>query len=246
MRYGLLTLLASTAMAYADGVLSGDQRISSAVLGYDLQYRVYAPDAQADGLAVLFVTDGPDYIRKGRMPRVLDRLIGQGDIEPIVVVFVDARDPDSLRPNRRNSLFLCNADYLRFYEQELVPAIESAYPVRPDREARGILGLSFGATNAACFGLLGAETFSKVGMHSPANHPVEWLLPAYEKLPQLPLKFFMSTGVPDDNTRENRRFRDILRDTGYPLHYVEVHEGHNWDNWRPLIDDALIYLFGTP
>jgi enterochelin esterase-like enzyme len=245
MRLMLLTLVGWAAVANAEGTLTLDQRISSEVLGYDLRYRVYEPDSPAVDLPVLFVTDGPEYIRSGRMTRVLDRLIRRQEIEPLLVVFVDARDPDRRRLNRRNSQFLCNPDYLRFYQRELIPAIEAAYPVSRHRESRGILGLSFGGTNAACFGLLGPETFSRIGMHSPANYPVEPLLPWYEQSPKLPLTIFLSTGTPNDNTHANRKFRDILRDKGYPLHYVEVREDHNWDNWGPLVDDALIYLFGT-
>ena len=191
------------------------------------------------------MVDGPWYIRNGRMPRVLNRLIDEGSIEPVVVVFVDARDPDRPSRNRRNSQFLCNRDYLTFYETELIPTIEAAYSVSNSRDDRGIMGLSFGATNAACFGILGVKTFSLIGMHSPANHPVKELLPAYEKVPLMPLRIFFSTGTLNDNTQDNRRFRDILRNKGYEMRYKEVREGHNWDNWRPLVDDALLYLFGV-
>ncbi len=245
MRYAFVLLLAPL-VASADGILTPDIRISSQTLGYDLQYRVYEPESERGELPVLYVTDGPGYIRHGRMPRVLDRLIGEGLIEPVVVVFVDARDPDNHRRNRRNSQFLCNRDYLTFYEEELIPAVEAAYPVARTRDGRGILGLSFGGTNAACFGIMGVETFSRIGMHSPANHPVKGLLPAYEKLPLLPLRIFFSTGTLNDNTADNRRFRDVLRNKGYEMHYLEVREGHDWDNWRPLVDDALLYLFGDP
>ena len=244
MRILTLLILGFATTASADGSLSLNIRISSDVLGYDLQYRVYEPETPAEQMPVLFVTDGPGYIRKGRMPPVLDRLIERGDIEPMIVVFVDARDPDKTATNRRNSQFLCNRDYLTFYQQELIPAIEAAYPVQRSRDKRGILGLSFGATNAACFGLFGSDTFALIGMHSPANHPIPGLLPAYEEMPTLPLKMFMSTGTPNDNTHANRRFREVLEAKAYPMHYVEVREGHNWDNWRPLIDDALIYLYG--
>jgi len=239
-------LLISTA-AFADGLLTSDIRISSELLGYDLQYRVYIPEGadSADDLPVLFVTDGPGYIRQGRMPRVLDRMIESGKMEPIVAVFVDARDPDNLRKNRRNSQFLCNKDYLSFYESELIPHIEQTYPVGRNRDYRGILGLSFGGTNAACFGLLGYKTFSAVGMHSPANYPVKALLPTYEKVPMLSLRIFLSTGTLNDNTQANRKFRNVLKDKGYDLKYLEVREGHNWDNWRPLVDDVLSHFYGT-
>jgi enterochelin esterase-like enzyme len=243
VRIFILLLFAGTASAAGD--VSDNVRISSDVLGYDLQYRVYLPDsvnAQAK-LPVMFVTDGPSYLSRGRMPLVLDRLIQEGEIDPIVVVFVDSRDPDNLQKNRRNAQFLCNSDYLNFYADELIPTIESNYPVADNREARGVIGMSFGATNAACFGLKGSNVFSRLGMLSPANHPVSDLLPAYEESPLLPLKIFLSTGKPNDNTEANRRFHKVLKDKGYNPEYVEVREGHNWDNWEPLLDDLLLFLY---
>ena len=82
-------------------------------------------------------------------------------------------------------------------------------------------------------------------MQSPANHPIDNLLPAYEEMPTLPIKVFLSTGRPDDNTKANRRFRRILEDKGYEMEYIEVTQGHDWDNWRPLIDNVLRYFYGN-
>ena len=242
----ILLLLLPLAAA-ADGVLGDDERMTSDVLGYDLQYRVYLPEgvAASDKLDVLFVTDGHRYISEGRLPKVMDRLIGKGDIRPVVAVFVDPRDPDDLSVNRRNDQYLCSPDYYEFFRAELIPRIERDYPVGTSRERRGILGVSFGGTNAACFGLRGYETFALIGMHSPANHPIKTLLPAYEKLPLLPLKMFLSTGRPDDNTRANRKFHRVLERKGYDLLYIEVDEGHDWDNWRPLMDDVLRWFYAA-
>ena len=247
MRKLLSCLLLLAGTAAAEGTLTPDIRIASAALGYDLQYRVHLPvnAGSLQDLPVLFVTDGPGYIEEGRMPRVLDQLIEKRRIVPVVTVFVDARDPDNPRINRRNQQFFCNPDYLTFFEDELIPAIESDYPVARERTARTILGVSFGGLNAACFGLIGHETFSGIAMHSPANHPVPGLVPGYEKSPRRPLKFFLSTGDTNDNLRANRKFRNVLRDKGYPVKYKEVPEGHNWKNWRPLVDDVLLYFYAT-
>lgn len=243
IRSVILLLLAGT--AFADGVLSDDIRIFSNALGYDLQYRVYLPEGieAQQNLPVLYLADGQYYLGGGRMESVLDKMIGDAEIEPLVAIFVDARDPDRLTSNRRNSQFLCNPDYLKFYMDELVPKIEMDYPVARSRDDRTIMGLSFGATNAACFGLLGSNLFSGLAMQSPANHPLPDLLPAYEESPMLPLKIFLSTGEPDDNTMANRKFHRVLKDKGYDMKYVEVREGHNWKNWRPLLDDVLRYFY---
>ncbi len=242
--FALILLFCGTAV-FAGG-LSPNIRISSNVLGYDLQYRVYTPEGveAAENLAVLFITDGPAYIQQGHVPDVLDRLIDSAEIDPVIAVFVDARDPDDLRVNRRNREFFCNEDYLSFYVSELIPAIERVYPVRETREARTILGVSFGGLNAACFGFMGYEFFSGIGMHSPAVHPVENLLPAYESAPKLPLRIFLSTGYPDDNTAENRRFKRLLQKKGYDMKFVQIAAGHTWRNWKHLIDDVLLYFYG--
>jgi len=141
---------------------------------------------------------------------------------------------------------LCQANYLRFFTRELIPAIEQTYPVRTEREARTVLGVSHGGRNAACFGLLGYETFSGIGMHSPANSPIKNLLPAYEKSPRLPLRIFLGAGSFNDNTSAKYKFRKVLGNKGYDMKFVQSRKRHNWDNWRPLIDDALVFFYGEP
>jgi enterochelin esterase-like enzyme len=244
LKYLLLIIFPLSVLA--DGKLTDDVRITSKVLGYDLQYRVYLPDGHnpQEEYPVMFLTDGQNYLGKGYMDTVLDELIGSKQTEPLVAVFVDPRNPDNLEDNRRRRQFLCNEDYLVFYIEELIPVIESTYPVIKNREGRTIMGLSFGGTNAACFGLLGYDVFSGIGMQSPANHPIPNLLPAYQSTPMLPLRIFLSTGTPNDNTRANRDFHEILEAKQYLMKYIEVREGHNWDNWGPLLDDALIFFYG--
>ena len=141
-----IVLLLVVSTANADGTVTDDIRITSDVLGYDLQYRIYLPegyDSRADH-PVIFLTDGQNYIRRGDMPRILNRLISDGKIEPVIAVFVDARDPDNLELNRRRTQFFCNVDYLQFYTDELIPTLEKNYPVVENREGRTIMGLSFG------------------------------------------------------------------------------------------------------
>jgi enterochelin esterase-like enzyme len=245
---GLIPWLLFISMsALAEGTLTDNLRIRSKVLGYDLQYRVYLPQAGQDGgpYPVLFMTDGQNYLGRGHMDQVLDRETGKGSIRPVIAVFVDPRDPDDPETNRRRQQFLCNAEYFQFYVEELIPAIEASYPVIRDRTGRTIMGVSFGGTNAACFGALGSETYSGLVMQSPANHPVPNLLPVYAQLPTLPLKIFLSTGTPDDNTEANREFHALLQDKAYPMKYVEVDEGHDWNNWGPLLDDVLVYFYGV-
>ncbi|MFC7049945.1 alpha/beta hydrolase [Emcibacter nanhaiensis] len=227
--------------------MSENIRISSQLLGYELQYRVYRPERiTADlRLPLLFVTDGQWYLEYGNMKQVLDREIAAGHIRPLIAVFVDSRNPDNLSENRRLKEFFCNVDYAGFFARELVPRVSKDWPVSSRREDRVIMGLSFGAVNAACFGLMLNNIFAGVAMQSPANDQhLDVLRDLYKKEDRKPVRIFLSFGTQkEDNIAAGRRFKRTLAAKGYDLTYREVDEGHNWKNWGPLIDDALRTFF---
>ena len=247
MGIGLVPAFAPLKTETGQGTLSDNQTIQSRTLGYKLQYRVYLPDGYDDALnlPVLYVTDGQWYIDRGEVPQVLDQLIADGTINPVIAVFVDNRDPDNLSNNRRNRQFFCNTQYIRFFTDELAPAIDTHYKTRADRTGRVILGLSFGGLNSACFGLHAHAAFEGIAMQSPAMHPVPSLFSAYQDSTRLPLKIFLSSGTKNDNEARTRRLKRILESKGYEMSYVEVPYGHEWANWKPLIDDVLRYYFGA-
>jgi enterochelin esterase-like enzyme len=231
---------------FADGKLSDDIRIFSDSLGYDLQYRVYEPEGirRNSELSSLYITDGQWYISRGELPAPLDREIAAGNIEPVLVVFVDSRNSDNLQQNRRNQQFFCNPVYIDFFTEELLPAVDKGYPTSAVREDRVILGLSFGSRNSACFGLMAHDSFAGIAMQSLANtEMVDKLRFQYMAQEKLPLKFFMSVGTVNDNTQAGRQFMETLKFQEYDLTYREVNEGHDWDNWGPLLDDVLHTFF---
>ena len=233
---------------FADGKLSDNIRIFSDSLGYDLQYRVYEPEGMRRNseLPALYITDGQWYISRGELPALLDGEIAAGNIEPVLVVFVDSRNPDNLQQNRRNQQFFCNPRYVDFFTDELLPTIDKEFPSSAMRDDRVILGLSFGGRNSACFGLMAYDSFAGIAMQSPANSEMmEEMRFQYMAQEKLPLKFFMSVGTVNDNTQAGRQFMETLKFQGYDLTYCEVNEGHDWDNWAPLLDDVLYTFFPT-
>lgn len=242
----LLGLFGLISSAWAEGKLSDDIRIFSDALGYDLQYRVYLPEGVSTDaqLPTLYITDGQWYISRGELPQLLDAEIAAGNIEPVLVVFVDSRNPDKLQQNRRNQQFFCNQRYVDFFTDELLPTIDDAYPTSASRADRVILGLSFGGRNSACFGLMAYESFAGIAMQSPANSEmVDELRFQYMAQDRLPLKIFLSVGTVNDNTQAGQQFMETLKFQEYDMTYREVNEGHDWDNWGPLLDDVLYTFF---
>ena len=250
----LFFLATSVAIAVPRPVVAGEtgdlgpnQVFKSERLGYDLHYRVYTPSGYENyaDLPTLYVTDGQWYVREGRLHELMDRLIDEGTIEPAVVVFIDNRDPYDYNVNRRNSQFFCNKDYIHFVSKELAPFIDEKFGTSTDRADRAILGLSFGGLNSACFGLYARDSFEGIAMQSPAMHPVPDIVDDYAKLEDVDLKIFLSTGTDRDNAERTRAFKKVLDEIGVEMNYIEVPYGHNWQNWKPLLDDILEYYYGS-
>jgi len=244
----ILATIVLSLPTYAAGSVSDNIKITSQILGYEIQFRAYIPEGtkKDDTLPVVFVSDGQWYLADGGMAAVLDDEIAAGRMKPVIAIFVDSGEPGNPRNNRRNDQFMCNPTYAQFYRDELIPTIEDAFPVSHDREDRLIMGLSFGGLNAACFGLMIPDSFAYIGMHSPASgEHLKLLSDMYGKQDTLPLRMFFSVGTKRDNTREARKFHKVLERKGYDVTYTEVPFGHDWDNWRPLIDDMLLTFFPT-
>lgn len=247
----LAVLICLVCTASADGgTLSEKQRISSQTLGYDLQYWVYRPPTVVNEakLPSLYVTDGEQYLVHGHFKSILDSAIANGDIEPVLVVFLDSRNPDDPTDNRRSSQLVCNKQFASFFATELIPTISNNHPVSTSRDDRVILGLSLGGLNSACFGLMLPQLFSGIAMQSPANGKlVEVVRKLYEEREKIPIKMYLSVGTINDNYIEVNRFRRTLQEKGYDLTYEWVHRGrHNWKNWGPLLDDILLTFFAKP
>lgn len=234
--------------AYAKGMVSENIRIKSDVLGYDLQYRVYLPEhiSSDDKLPTLYITDGASYAKKGRMIKALDEGISEGRIKPVIAIFVDARNPDNLKNNRRNEQFFCKKNYVDFFTTELVPLIDQTYATSQLREDRVILGVSFGGFNSGCFGLMATPYFGGIAMNSPAHSQfVSYLKKQYNKFDRKNLKIYMSVGNHVDNRHAVRSFKKALIKKGYDLTYEQNNHGHNWDNWTPLLPDVLETFFAV-
>ncbi|MEP5610688.1 MAG: alpha/beta hydrolase-fold protein, partial [Cyclobacteriaceae bacterium] len=167
--------------------------IKSTILGYSLKYWIHVPENTTGPLPVLYVTDGNGYLGNGLVD-VSKGLIKEGKINPHIIVMVSAIDPNNRSINRRNSQFLCNPKYVRFYKEELIPEIDRNNPTINGAEGRGILGLSFGGLNAMYFAIQANDTFKNIGIQSPAPHPCPSIYDDFQSSPRLPLNIFLSTG----------------------------------------------------
>lgn len=231
----------------ANGSYSSAKTLTSTNLGYTVTYRVYTPPGYESGalvdLPVIYVTDGHEYAddQTGSMRIVLDNLIAEGAIEPVVAVFIDPRVGGS---NRRASQYVENPDFAAFVGDELVPVIDGDYRTNTNASHRAILGTSLGGLNAAYFGAVRPDVFGLLAIQSPAFHAGSDIYALYRDHPARDLRIHMTWGTINDVGSAGERMADILSDKGYDLQTVIVNEGHSWGAWRALLDDALIYFWG--
>lgn len=230
------------------GNFSENFSINSANLGYTVYYRVYTPVnyESLSNLPVIFITDGQEYSddHLGSMTIVLDNLIYEKRIQPVIAVFIDPHSiPNSSGTNRRRSEYTINKKFADFVSDELVPHIDANYNTNKSPNARAILGTSLGGINAAYLGYYRSEIFRLIAIQSPAFWTKPEIFNYYQDSNKLPLKIFMSAGTIYDTQADALHLKNILDSKGYQLKYIETPEGHSWGNWRALLDDLLIYFF---
>jgi len=237
----LAALAVVTAVPCAgSGSLEGPVRLFSDALGYELQYWIYLPEGGGRGTPELYFTDGQDFLGAGGMVEILDRDIAGGRIAPLSAIFVDSRDPDEPGQNRRNEQYLCNADYARFFLTELMPAVSAIWTGADAGTRRGLAGVSFGAINAACFGVLMPGVFDVLILHSPgSDRHIEVVRELYADRPRQPSAFFISHGGRRDNANAAEGFAETLERKGYPVRRLANDGRHDWAAWRPLLAEGL-------
>lgn len=258
------------------GTLIENLSIDSRTLGYQVNYWVYTPaDYESlEMLPVIYVLDGNDFVdeRMGALPNILDNMIAIRRIEPVLAVFIDAREPGNLSYNRREEEFLVHPiEHAQFIADELVPVIDRTYRTEPHPDARVIIGVSYGGLSATFIAASESDVFHNLAAFSPSFWVLDspqylasqeqqegssQMLPAMNaasecgdetdfSCPRLPIRIFMTTGLPAWDVGDLTSLVTNLEEQDYPVEYHQVREGHTWDNWRGLSDEMLTYFFAS-
>lgn len=172
---------------------------------------------------------------------ILDNLLADGKIVPMIVVFPNGR----AQPNDRaeGDVFRSAPAFARFERDlldDVIPAIEARYSVKADREHRALAGLSMGGGQALNFGLAHLDRFAWVGGFSsaPNTRPPAQLVPDPAAATRQ-LKFlFLSCGSKDGLIDISQRLHAYLKEHNVShIWHVDGH-GHDAPAWR-----AALYHF---
>jgi enterochelin esterase-like enzyme len=215
--------------------------------GYDS-----AAARRAGGLPELVLFDGGAYT--GRLvptPTILDNMLADRRIAPIIVVFI-------ANGSQRMQELAANPDFADFVADEVMPWVRQRYAVTSSPRKTAIGGSSHGALMATFVALrypgLFGQVISQSASHwwGPEGEDGEWLSRTVATIRKLPVRFYMEVGVYETDRSANqgpgqvwpnRHFRDVLRAKGYDVDYREFAGAHEYLNWRGTISEALMHFF---
>lgn len=210
-------------------------------VGVKRKMSVYTPPGY-DGktkLPVLYLLHGiggteMEWLQGGVANVVLDNLLADGKIKPMIVVMPNGRAQAN---DRAEGNVFQSAPAFGVFDKDLlgsvIPHIESNYAVLTDRDHRALAGLSMGGGQSLNFGLGNPDTFGYVGGFSSAPNtfsPAKLTMDP-DKLKTLHV-LWVSCGDKDGLMRISQDVHKTLKDKGVPHIWHVDTGGHDWTVWK--------------
>jgi len=236
-------------------------------LNAERQIYVWTPpgyNATKEPLPVLYYYHGfgdttLSAINQGRIPQMMDNLLAEGKIKPMLVVVPETETdtatttPESYRyADIRSQFYLPNATLGdRELIHDIIPLIGQRYNVRKDSAGRAIAGLSQGGYQAELSALKHPESFGWLGLFSGVttvtvpDEKVTQRLADPQSINQQLRNFTLVIGEKDEVTgKDIKELKAQLDKQGIHNDYtVYPGLGHEMDVWRPAYAEFVQKLF---
>jgi len=225
--------------------------VDSEAYGYPCAVNWYHPATDSDGpLPLLVVHDGSDFVRHAGLLDVLDNLIAERVIPPVVVALVDPIDRmPEYSDDPRQAGFVA----------EIVREAIAHHGVDDDPANRAYLGASLGAVAALSAAwrhggvgglvlLSGSFVTALGGPNKRGLHflPTIDFVQRFENDPRRPAeRIYQACGLYEGLAPDNRKFTPLLASTDAAVTYEEHRDGHHWHNWRNRLARGLSVALGS-
>lgn len=205
---------------------------------------LYQPPT-ADPAPLLVVYDGQDYLRRARLPQMMDNLIAQQRIRPLALALVEHGG------SARFVEYMCNESTVAFLLRSVLPLAQAELKlldIQTNPGAYGVLGASMGGLMALYTGFRAPEVFGRV-LSQSGSFAFEVLgrealiVDLIQQREARPLNIWLDVGQFEFLLPSNRRVRDLLQSKGYDLVYREYPGEHNYTSWRDDLWRGLEALF---
>ncbi|MCQ6560142.1 alpha/beta hydrolase [Paenibacillus mendelii] len=241
-----------TDQRYLKRTIVKDSVVSQILPEGERDLRIFLPPGYNEVLSypVLFCQDGEDFFNFGRVATIANQLILDEGMEPFIIVGVD------VDKKKRTSEYAPDGErhdgYVTFFAEELLPYIESRYPVRREVQHRVLAGDSLGGTVSLHIALRYPNLFNRIISLSGAFYPASQEITAQSGRADY-MSLFMIVGLQetafetDTGTYNfvelNRAMKQLLEEKGASIQYGE-HEGkHVWGFWQKHIPASLKAFF---
>ena len=239
----------------------------SKALGSERRVYVWTPpgyNGQGEPLPVLyfyhgFGDTGLSAIDQGRLPQIMDNLLAEGKIKPMLVVVPDTETdiagaiPQNFPPkDRRKTFYPLNAKAAdRELIQDIIPLVDTRFNVRKDASGRALAGLSQGGFQALFSGMNHLDNFGWLGTFSgvtTATVPDAGITAQLSKPQEINKQlhnFTVVVGEKDAVTgKDIAGLKQELEAKGIAFEYKNYPGlGHEMDVWRPAYAEFVQKLF---
>ncbi|MBI3867371.1 MAG: esterase family protein [Verrucomicrobia bacterium] len=197
----------------------------------------YSGDTRYPALYLLHGIGGDEeeWRRGGHPEVILDNLIADKKVVPMIIVMPNGRAQTDDRPGPNA---MATAPAFGKFDQDLlgslIPFIEAKYSVIKDRESRALAGLSMGGGQSLNFGLSNLDTFAWIGGFSsaPNTKPAAELVPDAEKATKQLKLLYVSCGNKDGLIRISQNVHGYLKEKSIPhIWHVDDH-AHDFQHWK--------------
>lgn len=206
-----------------------------------------------------FGDTGLSAIDQGRIPQIMDNLLAEGKIKPMIVIIPDTETdavnaiPENYpRKDIREEFFPLNA---KLADDELItdimPLIKKRYHIRDDANGHAIAGLSQGGYQALYSGINHLDHFCAIASFSGVSTitvPDKVLQQKLDTADDINLhlrNFTITVGQHDTVTGEDvAGLKAQLESKGIKFDYTEYPNlGHEMDVWRPSYIEFVQKIF---
>ena len=223
----------------------------SKVLDQHRELIVYTPSGMTDEkLPVLYLAHGYSdnqrtWTEHGKAHSILDALIHEKRAVPMIIVMSDAHaiDPGG---KKFNAYAPKNTEaFSRELLEDVIPFVESHYPVNSSSTHRAFAGLSMGGHHALSLALSHSESFSHIGAFSAAPPSIPDLSSDEVSAINTHLRLlWIACGDKDFLFARNQAFHAKIKQLNIESDYqITPGADHSWPVWRGYLIDFAPKLF---
>ena len=251
IKYLLLSLIPGLliipdASAQLHGKIIEQNTVASKILKRDVKYSMYLPpdyDHSQRNYPVVYLLhgytdDNTAWFQFGEVDRYADKAIADGIIPPMIIVMPYGNVRPAPMP-----------DFTKDMINDIIPFIESNYPVLTESKNRAIAGFSVGGGQTLNIGLTNADKFAYVCSYAPFTGTEEFqknfsgYSPDANKMNSHLKLFTISVGTQDFLYESVRQNIAMFTGKGLKVKSYIVDGGHTWMNCKKYLATTLQEIF---